>query len=693
MLVKSTAIQRLLRENPMLGERRFGLPYVGARLDKEEFNPTVQEIANAIDFYGFEVRDKDIVSKKDIDLGGGNPMKYKPYPPSIDEMIKSLQKGNMYKYPYTEGDDEIRKELLEYIEQEGFINTEPYNYDDIDNKGLSIHNITFLPSTSITFNIIVNIISKPGDVILIPGPSYGLFTIRAERAGAEVEILPLEKEDDFLVNPQKLANTIDEINYSLQRVYNRRHGYVPRVVAFLNANPNNPTGRVMGEKDTKLLTEISQVCLDRGVFVIDDMVYRDISYDEKNIAKPIASIPGMFRNTITLFGLSKSYGMASLRAGFLIADEIIIREVINRIFQEMDSSPDIVGRALVGAFNARKERYEEYNTYFKPLRKAYQFRYNILKAFITGIDSIENKRIKENVLKTITKYIKDEKKLHTILRGMPYTKFPEGKNKILEPEAGFFAILDFTDIKGKTFQGNLIRTEKDLLQFFYKTNRLRFLIGQSISWPYTKELIGRVTFAMEEDELINALTLMNDSLQQLVLENSYEIRYNRIEDQEQMAHIKVDSWNETYKGIIDDEYLASLDYQIQTDRYIESFDEYKYNVLVACEKKTNKIIGYSCFSTNENEFVDNTDCELVSLYLAPGYTGKGIGKSLFRETIKILKGYNKRNMLVWCIKENKNAIKFYQKLGGNKIAEKFAKIGSRVYPEYGFLFDINKFEN
>ena len=55
--------------------------------------------------------------------------------------------------------------------------------------------------------------------------------------------------------------------------------------------------------------------------------------DENNLAKPMATIPGMFRNTITLLGLSKSYGMASLRAGFLIADEIIIRETINRIFQ------------------------------------------------------------------------------------------------------------------------------------------------------------------------------------------------------------------------------------------------------------------------------------------------------------------------------------------------------------------------
>ena len=94
-------------------------------------------------------------------------------------------------------------------------------------------------------------------------------------------------------------------------------------MAFLNANPNNPTGKVMGEKNVELLTEIGNVCLERGVFVIDDLVYRDTSYDPDNIAKPIATIPGMFRNTISLFGLSKSYGLASLRAGFIVADEIL----------------------------------------------------------------------------------------------------------------------------------------------------------------------------------------------------------------------------------------------------------------------------------------------------------------------------------------------------------------------------------
>lgn len=681
MLKKSIAIDRLLRENPELKERRFGLPAIGKRVDREEFNPTVQDIADAINFYGFEVRDKDIVNRPDIDLGGGNPMKYEPFPLSIKEMIDSLSTTDMYKYPYTEGDDNIRKVLLEYIEQEGFINTEPYNYDDIDEKGLSIHNLTFLPSTSITFNIIVNIIAKPGDVILIPGPSYGLFTIRAERAGAEVEIIPLESEDDYLVNPQKLAAMIDEINYSLQRVYNRRKGYVPRVVAFLNANPNNPTGKVMGEKQKDLLKAIGEVCLERGVFVIDDMVYRDITFDENNIAKPLATIPGMFRNTITLFGLSKSYGMASLRAGFLIADEIIVREVINRIFQEMDSSPDIVGRALKGAFNATSERNRIYDEYFTKLRNEYVYRYNVLKALVEGIDSLSDQKMKKRVLKAIETHVPDTDVRNRLLKGLPYVKIPQN----LEPEAGFFAILDFTELKGKKFRGKAIQTERELLEFFYYTNRLRFLIGQSISWPNRDELIGRVTFAFEVDKLIDCFKLMNDSLQKIVMENDYDVRFNTVEDQEQMARIKVDGWRSAYQGIIDEDYLDSLDYDIQTKRYIDSFDEYANRVFVVENKITKEILGYSCFDvTCQND----CDCELVSLYIKPDYKHSGLGTLLFAKTVEHLQSLGKRKMILWCIKENVNALNFYDKLGGKKEKTKRAKIGSSEYDEYGITYEL-----
>ncbi len=679
MLNKSRAIDRLLRENPNLGERRFGLPDIGKRHDGEKFNPTVQKISDAIEFYGYGIRDEKITEIPDIDLGGGNPLKYKPFPLSIEEMKKSLDSEFLHRYPYTEGDDNIRKELLAYVEKEGFINDTPYSYSDIDDKGLSVHNITFLPSTSIIFNIIINIISKPGDVVLVPGPNYGLFTIRAERAGAEVDFLPLEKEDNYLVNPRKLANKIDDINESIQKVYNRRKGYVPRVVAFLNANPNNPTGKVMGEKQKELLKEIGEVCLKRGVFVIDDLVYRDITFDENNIAKPMATIPGMFRNTISLFGLSKSYGLASLRAGFVVADEIIIREIINRTFQEMDSSPDIVGRALKGAFNASEEREKVYNEYFKDLREKYIYKYNLLKSLVDGIETVDEK-YKDIIYKNVKEVLKED--ADNILKGLPYAHIS------LEVESGFFAIIDFTEVKGMKYNGEEINTERDLLKFFYDRDRIRFLVGQSISWPYKDELVGRVTTALDDKLLIESFQKMNYSLSLLEEKDDYIIRKNILEDQEQMAHIKIDGWKNTYDKIIASKYLKTLDYKSQTERYVASFDEYKDLVLVAVRE--NEVLGYSCYHYYDKDH--NFDSELVSLYIKENEKGRGIGTKLLKRTIKELKENDKDNMIVWCLSDNKNAIKFYEKMGGKKVIEKDAKIGAEKYKEYGYFFDFENYK-
>lgn len=678
MQTKSHAIDRLLRERPHLRERRFGLPYIGARHDGEQFNPTVQAIADAIDFYGFGVRDENIAKIPDTDLGSGNPTEFKPFPPAILAIKKSLENDMMYRYPYTEGADAIRKELLDYVEKEGFINTEPYSFDDIDEKGLSVHNITFSVSTSVLFNQIINIISNPGDVVLVTGPNYGLFTIRTERAGAEVEMLKLEKEDDFLVNPSKLAMRIDQINESLQQVYNRRKGYVPRVVAFLNANPNNPTGKVMGKRQYSLLKEIAEVCKKRGVFVIDDLVYRDISYDKDNIAMPISTIPGMFRNTISLFGLSKSYSMASLRAGFVVADEIIIRELVNRIFQEMDSSPDIIGKALAGAFNATDERYKAYDIYFNELREVYIYKFNLLKALVSGIDVVEPK-FKSRILETVTNIL-GEVDASKVLSGLPLVDFPEN----LEPESGFFAILDFTKLKGMKYKRKAIRTEEDLLKFFYVTSRTRFLVGQSISWPYADELVGRISFSIEDEKLIKAIFNMHNAILLLKPKDDYIIRKNLYKDQEQMARIKVDGWKNAYDTIISSAYLKSLSYEEQTIRYEASFDEYKDLVFVAVRE--DEVLGYACFNPIPN--VDEFDSELVSLYIKPSEIGKGIGTALFLETCKELRSLYKKHMIVWCLSDNKNAIKFYEKLGGKIVKTKEAKIGDKYYKEYGFYFQL-----
>lgn len=59
-------------------------------------------------------------------------MDFKPFPLSIKRIKESLDSSIMSRYPYTEGDDNLRKILLDYIESLGFVNNSPYEYNDID---------------------------------------------------------------------------------------------------------------------------------------------------------------------------------------------------------------------------------------------------------------------------------------------------------------------------------------------------------------------------------------------------------------------------------------------------------------------------------------------------------------------------------------------------------------------------------
>ncbi len=345
----------------------------------------------------------------------------------------------------------------------------------------------------------------------------------------------------------------------------------------------------------------------------------------------------------------------------------------------MDSAPDIVGQALAGAYNTTLERKKVYKEYFTELRDIYKFKYNLLLSLVKGIDSVDP-NYKNRVLDKFKKTDLKEDEIKKLLNGLPYVDIP----KNLEPEAGFFAILDFTKIKGMKYKGSMINTERDLLKFFYKTCRIRFLVGQSISWPNKDELVGRVTFAIEDDLIISSFKMMHEALLKLHPKDEYLIRLNKLEDQEQMAHIKVDGWRNAYDNIVSSKYLKALNYEEQTKRYIASFEEYKDSVLVAV--KDDEVLGYSCFDIKENEKYDS---ELVSLYIKPTHLNKGIGSSLFKETAKLLYEKNCHNMIIWCFKDNEPAKKFYKDNLGVIVEEKIVRIGDEEYEEVGFYFDLD----
>ena len=489
----------ILKRYPYLKERKFGFPDVGKRLDNKPFSIYVNGVEDGFSIYDY-ILNNLYDSKKDLNFTSGNPLSYDAYPPIIKRLDSYIHGNELYKYPYSEGDDRVRKVLLDYVEKIGIKNDDAYDYNDIDSKGLSVNNLTMCASTSQAFNYVIDIIARPYDVIITTAPNYGLFTFKPERLNVNVEVVPLLEEDNYLINPKRLDDKVKEINDELKDKY-KDLDYVPKVVAFLNSNPNNPLGNYMGECEKERLEELGKVIKDNNMFIIDDLIYRDICFDG-DIAKPIASLDGMFKNTISLFGLSKSYGMASLRAGFVVADEIIIREIVNKIFRELDAVPAIIGEALAGAFGSSEIEYDEY---FSKLREEYKYRYNLFKTMIMGVECCD-KKCRNRVVESIKRYVN----YYDINKGIDGVKIK------CDVKVGFFIVLDFTELKGKRYADGIINEDEDLLIYLYKNINLRYLIGKSIAWPNEDELVGRFTFAKSEEDIVEMLDKLKRVLEELV---------------------------------------------------------------------------------------------------------------------------------------------------------------------------------
>lgn len=497
------SLKGVIREHPILENSIRGLPNLGQRLDGTSFSPDVKRIYDAFGIYGNGLYDLINDSNRDMltkSLGGGSPMKTLPFPPSQQAMIDSIANDDMSEYPLAAGDEKSRKEVAEYLHKEGF------------SSEINEENIIFTISTTQAFAIISKIIARPYDVILMTGPNYGLFTFVPERENnISVEILPLSEEDNWYVNPDKLDKRIKEINENLKLKYAGSLSYTPKVAAFLNENPHNPLGKVMNIKNKKLLEKIGNVCLKNGTFVIDDLIYRDLTFDRDNLALPMGTYKKYFDNTISLFGLSKSYGLATLRAGLVIANPIIIRGIRNYIFQTMDSSPVLQAKALSAAFNASDLRYIEYEKYFNPIIQEYKYRLYLLQALVKGIDSLEDTKIKQEIETDVKTYSPTDISSDRLLDGIPNVDIINGAF----PDAGFFVLLDFTELKNKSFKSRIITDEFELLKYMYETEKIKLILGRSISWPNHNQMVGRVTTALRRDTLVDYLGTMNKVLRKL----------------------------------------------------------------------------------------------------------------------------------------------------------------------------------
>ena len=161
------------------------------------------------------------------------------------------------------------------------------------------------------------------------------------------------------------------------------------------------------------------------------------------------------------------------------------------------------------------------------------------------------------------------------------------------------------------------------------------------------------------------------------------IRYYEEKDIEQVAKIITEDWKISYKGIIDDEYLKNLDYKDKEKSIREKYQKQKSIVL-----EEGYIKGYSRFGKNRDE--EKELGELYALYVKADERDKKIGERLLKKTADILSKRGYKEMVIWCLEENKNARKFYEKMGGKLYKTRNIEIGNKKYPEVCYKYDIEK---
>ena len=110
------SLNRILEKYPYLEKRHDGFPDVGKRKDGNYTN-AIQKVVDGFSLYDSLIATRFLNSMKEYNFTSGDPLSYEAFPPIKKAMHKYIEKDNVHRYPYSEGDDNIRMELINYLKQ------------------------------------------------------------------------------------------------------------------------------------------------------------------------------------------------------------------------------------------------------------------------------------------------------------------------------------------------------------------------------------------------------------------------------------------------------------------------------------------------------------------------------------------------------------------------------------------------
>ena len=225
-----------------------------------------------------------------IDLGMGNPDL--PAPAHVIEKLKdTLGKPRTDRYSASRGIAGLRRAQAAYYERRFGVRLNP------DTQ------IVATLGSKEGFANVAQAITAPGDVILVPNPSYPIHYFGFLLAGGVVRPAPSEPTPEFFS--------------ALERAIVHS---IPKPIGVVVCYPANPTAYVA---DLDFYRDLVAFAKRHGIFILSDLAYAEV-YFEGTPPPSVLQVPGAIDATVEFTSMSKTFSMPGWRMGFAVGNDRII---------------------------------------------------------------------------------------------------------------------------------------------------------------------------------------------------------------------------------------------------------------------------------------------------------------------------------------------------------------------------------
>lgn len=203
-------------------------------------------------------------------------------------------------------------------------------------------------------------ITSPGDEIILNTPYY--FNHEMAITMASCQPVLVATDANYQLQPEAIAKAITK-----------------KTKAVVTISPNNPTGVVY---DPSALAEVNQICRENGIYHLSDETYEYFTYNGiKHFS--VASLAKSANHTISLFSLSKAYGFASWRIGYMVIPQGLLLSVKKVQDTNIICPPVISQYAALGALKTGVDYCRKYLPNITFIRENFLQELNSIKDICT----------------------------------------------------------------------------------------------------------------------------------------------------------------------------------------------------------------------------------------------------------------------------------------------------------------------